>query len=92
MNLHNDKNQKLTALFNNIDGNASNFDSFVVDITRYKHPFSVIGIAETNVHSECKDLYVIPGYVSEYNSKKCGKLKGSGVALYVKEDLIFKYC
>ncbi|KAL5259997.1 hypothetical protein ACHWQZ_G010197 [Mnemiopsis leidyi] len=82
-------NQKLTAIFNNIDGNASNFDMFVADITRYHHAFSIIGIAETNVDIECKDLYRIPGYVSEYNRKKAGKLKGSGVALYLQEDMIF---
>ena len=89
MNLHNDSSQKLTAIFNNIDGNASNFDMFVADITRYHHAFSIIGIAETNVDIECKDLYRIPGYVSEYNRKKAGKLKGSGVALYLQEDMIF---
>ena len=89
MNLHNNENEKLTTLFNNIDGNASNFDTFVTDITQYNHPFSVIGIAETNVDTDCKDLYKIPGYVSEYNDKMCGKSKGSGVALYIKEDLIF---
>ena len=89
INLHNDTNQKLTTVFNNIDGNASNFDTFVADISCYDHSFSVIGIAETNVDVECKDLYRIPGYVSEYNNKMCGKLKGSGVALYIKEDLTY---
>ena len=88
MNLHNDCNQKLTTVFNNIDGNASNFDTFVADITGYNHSFSVIGLAETNVNMDCKDLYRIPGYVSEYNEKMLGKSKGSGVALYVKDDLI----
>ena len=62
---------------------------FVTDITRYNHAFSIIGIAETNVDIDCKDVYRIPGYVSEYNEKKTGKLKGSGVALYMKDDLIF---
>ena len=89
INLHKDSNKNLTALFNNIDGNASNFDMFVTDITRYNHAFSIIGIAETNVDIDCKDVYRIPGYVSEYNEKKTGKLKGSGVALYMKDDLIF---
>ena len=88
MNLHNDCNQKLTTIFNNIDGNASNFDTFVADITGYNHSFSVIGLAETNVNMDCKDLYRIPGYVSEYNEKMLGKSKGSGIALYVKDDLI----
>jgi hypothetical protein len=67
MNIHNDSNKNFTFVFNNIDGNASNFDMFVADITRYHHAFSIIGIAETNVDSDCKDVYRIPGYVSEYN-------------------------
>ena len=81
--------QKFTALFNNIDGNASNFDTLLVDITRYKHSFSVIGIAETNTNADCKDLYKIPGYQSEYNGKIDGKSKGSGVALYIRDNLIY---
>ena len=89
MKLHNDSSKKFTTIFNNIDGNASNFDSFVVDITQYNHSFSVVGIAETNIDIECKDAYRIPGYVSEYNSKMPGKSKGSGVALYIKEDLSY---
>ncbi|KAL5272965.1 hypothetical protein ACHWQZ_G000971 [Mnemiopsis leidyi] len=51
--------------------------------------FKSLGIAETNVDIDCKDVYRIPGYISEYNEKKTGKLKGSGVALYMKDDLIF---
>ena len=89
MKLHNESGQKLSSIFNNIDGNASNFDPFVADITRYNHAFSIIGIAETNIDIECKDVYRIPGYASEYNNKMCGKSKGSGVALYIKEDLSF---
>ena len=42
MNLHNDENEKLTTLFNNIDGNASNFDTFVTGITQYNHPFLLL--------------------------------------------------
>ena len=30
-----------SIFFNNIDGNASNFDEFQVEIERYQHPFSV---------------------------------------------------
>ena len=78
-----------SALFNNIDGNQSNFDNFVCDITQYCHLFSFIGIAETNIDSCHKDLYTIPGYNSEYNAKTSGKIKGSGVALYVKDNYTF---
>ena len=76
-------------LFNNIDGNQSNFDNFICDITQYCHLFSFIGIAETNIDPCHKDLYTIPGYVAEYNFKNYGKNKGSGVALYVKDDYTF---
>ena len=78
-----------SALFNNIDGNQSNFDNFVCDITQYCHLFSFIGIAETNLDPRQKDLYTIPGYNSEYNVKNFNKKKGSGVAIYVKENYNF---
>ena len=76
-------------LFNNIDGNASNFDSFIADISRYHHSFSIIGIAETNLDKCHKDLYKIPGYVPEYNDKFPDKIKGSGIALYIKDSFIY---
>ena len=85
IDLHNFHGVNPTAIFNNIDGNASNFDSFVTDISQYRHSFSFIAIAETNIDAELKDLYRIPGYFSEYNNKMKGKAKGSGVGIYVKE-------
>ena len=82
-------------LFHNIDGNKSNFDNFVCEITQYCHLFSFIGISETNVDPCHKDLYKITGYVPDYNDKY-NKSKGSGVALYVKEEYNFirleKFC
>ena len=77
--------KNLSIVFNNIDGNFSNFDSFVADISQYKTEFSFIAIAETNLNEENKDLYQISGYNSEYNSKKRGKLKGSGLGIYINE-------
>ena len=67
----------MSAIFNNIDGNATNFDSFIADIACLKHSFSFIGIAETNVSSSHGDLYSIPGYASIYNDKCTSKSKGS---------------
>ena len=85
-----------SALFNNIAGNQSNFDSFVCDIAQYCHSFSFIGISETNTDPCHKELYTIPGYKSEYNPKFPGKSKGSGVALYIKDSYTFsrkeEYC
>ena len=87
---------KLSLLFNNIDGNSSNFDSFVADISQYCHKFSLIGIAETNINPIHKNLYTIPGYNSEYNEKLLDKKKGSGIAIYVKDNMTFNrlddYC
>ena len=90
-------NTNISVLFNNIDGNASNFDSFATELCMYdQHSFSIIGIAETNVDAHHKDLYRLPGYVSEYNEKYPEKNKGSGVALYLNENLIYNriddYC
>ena len=66
----------LSYLFCNIDGNQSNFDAFIASTALYNHEFSFIAIAETNCDSANKDLYDIPGYVSEYNDK----FGGSGPA------------
>ena len=48
--LKNERNV-FSVMFNNIDGNASNFDAFVSQINQYKTDFSVIGIAETNINA-----------------------------------------
>ena len=77
---------KFSILFNNIDGNASNFDSFLSEISQYKLPFSIIAIAETNIDEENSDLYKISNYSSEYNSKFPNKRKGSGLGMYIHEE------
>jgi hypothetical protein len=76
----------ISILFNNIDGNASNFDSFVADTCLYKNKFDVITIAETNINEVNKDLYQISGYNSEYSSQIAGKKKGSGIGMYIHEQ------
>ena len=92
--LHNSQNP--SAIFNNIDGNASNFDSFVSEIAVTDHLFSFIGIAETNIDENLKDLYKIPGYTSEYGERMFGKSKGTGVGLYIRESFTYtridKWC
>lgn len=86
----------LSIIFNNIDGNASNFDSFVADISQYSGNFSIIAIAETNIDKIHKNLYQVDNYNSEYNSKFLGKRKGSGLGIYIHEKYQFhkieKYC
>ena len=86
----------VSVVFNNIDGNASNFDHFVADLSQYRERFDVIAVAETNVSAEHKDLYQIRNYSSEYNSKAYGKNKGSGLAIYISNEYQFtrieKFC
>ena len=83
------KNQ-FSCLCNNIDGNATNFDTFESEIlSQYKNVFSVIAITETNVDAYHKDLYQLSGYTSEYNEKFPGKRKGSGIGLYMQNKFSF---
>ena len=77
-------NDCFSTLFFNIDGNYTNFDNFVVEYSRLKHSFSIIGLAETNIDTVNKDAYKITDdYSSVYQYKIEGKNKGSGVGLYV---------
>ena len=76
-----------SSMFLNIDGNKSNFDEFAVLLKQLKHDFSVIGLAETNIGPELKNLFPIEGYNSYYQDPKLGKSKGTGVALYVHKSL-----
>ena len=96
LNFNQQKNSTVSFLFNNIDGNASNFDTFVSEISQFETTFSIIAIAETNVDACHKNLFPIPNYNSEYNTKILNKKKGSGLGIYVRDTLIFnrldKYC
>ena len=71
----------MSLIFNNIDGNASNFDHFIADLSQYKENFTAIALAETNTKAEHKELYKIKGYQSEYNDTIGNKKKGSGLAI-----------
>ncbi len=74
-------------MFLNIDGNHSNFDTLLVELKGIGHSFPVIGLAETNVDEPLKNLFIIPKYDSFYQNTLEGKSKGTGVALYVRDDL-----
>ena len=74
-------------LFLNIDGNKTNFDAFAVDVHRMEHKFSIIGLAETNIDPENKDLYFLDDYTSFYQDPYPCKNKGTGVALYIHNSL-----
>ena len=76
-----------STLFQNIDGNRANFDNFAVKLEELQHRFSVIGLAETNVDPNNKDLYALDNYKSYYHDIDLDKKKGTGVALYVHDSL-----
>ena len=67
-------NDNMSSFFLNIDGNASNFDNFLVEYKNHKHSFSVIGLAETNTGEG--DVYQIPGYYNFYQDTLEGKSTG----------------
>ena len=80
----------LNSYFYNIDGNKSNFDTLAGELLRFGNKFSLIGIAETNVDSQHKDLYKLDNYNNYYNDKLPGKSSGTGVALYVHDSFNVK--
>ena len=83
----NQSNDNSSILFQNIDGNKSNFDSLVLELKRYNNKFSIVALAETNVGPELSNLYQLPGYNSFYQNTISNKSKGTGVALYICETL-----
>ena len=78
-----------TFKFLNIDGNASNFDTFAATLGAISNKFSVIGIAETNATCSLKDTFKLVGYNSIYQDTIAVKKKGSGVALYIRDNMNF---
>ena len=70
----------LNFYFYNIDGNKSNFGD----------KFSFIGLAETNVDSEHKDLYKLSNYNNFYTGRLPNKFSGTGIALYVHDSFRVK--
>ena len=78
------------VFFNNIDGNATNFDSLSVELKKFKSKLSVIGLCETNIDDSQKMLYNLEGYESHYQSRIFNKSRGSGLGLYVREEFLFE--
>jgi hypothetical protein len=77
-----------SLMFQNIDGNRSNFDTLAIESRRYSnHKFSVIALSETNEGPESSNLYPLSGYNSFYQNTMPNKRKGTGVALYVCDNL-----
>ena len=88
--LKNDKGSPFSVFFNNVDGNFTNFDNLSVEIKKITHKISAIALCETNVDAAHKSLYNLEGYDSIYQSKLPKKLKGSGLGLYIDDNLIYE--
>ena len=74
--------------FYNIDGNKSNFDMFISQLSTLAIKLSAVGLVETNIgKDERTELLKIDGFKSFYNEKIQGKSKGTGAALYIDETL-----
>ena len=79
-----------SSYFQNIDGNQTNFDHLSAEVASLGFDFSVLGLVETNIDDNMKDSFQLsPKYTSVYLSKLAGKNKGSGIGLYVRDDINF---
>ena len=85
--LYSQMNDFSSLLFQNIDGNKSNFDTFAIESHRLNKKFSIIALAETNEGPDSSSLYQLTGYNSFYQNTIPDKRKGTGVALYVCDTL-----
>ena len=77
----------ISSFFLNIDGNNANFNTLLAELERMNYAFPIIGLTETNIDEPLKDLYLMNNYTSYYQDTLKGKFKGSGVAIYVNNDL-----
>ena len=73
----------------NIDGVSSNFDLFSNELMLKNEELSVLTLTETNLDECNENIFKIQGFESIYQSKKAGKHKGSGLAIYIKEAFLF---
>ena len=72
----------------NIDGNKSDFDTFISQLSTLAIQFSTVGLVETNIGKDKRtELFKIYGYKCFYNEKILGKSKGTGAAFYIDETL-----
>ena len=84
------ESSSVSIMFENIDGVASNFDLFSTKVISATNEISFITLAETNLDECNKDLFSIEGFQPPiYQSKLNGKTKGSGLAIYVKDNLLY---
>ena len=75
----------ISIFYNNIDGVTSNFDNLSSELSALNKKFSIIALSETNMDASNKDLFILNGYQSIYQSKVASKRKGSGVGMYISD-------
>ena len=69
-----------STIFQNIDGNKTNFDTFSLELERVAEKFQIIGLAETNITVRVK--IAVPGPLREEVYKNlsartiCNKKRG----------------
>ena len=77
-----------STLFYNIDGNKSNFDTFISQLSTLAIKFSAVGLVETNiVKDERTELFKLDCYKSFYNEKIQGNLVKELVLLCISMKL-----
>ena len=77
-------------LFNNIDGFQSNFVEFLDQTHSTNKKFDFLCFNETNLKKGIDHDFMIDGYNAEFLYSIEGKAKGSGLALYYRNNLKFK--
>ena len=86
---------ELSVISCNIDGFKSNFDEFVTRYNILSPPVrsaqpSVFTFCETNISlDENTSMYHMPGYTGFHSRNTTGKVKGSGISMYLKNDIDF---
>ena len=76
--------------FNNIDGFKTNFNEFQNQILNHDIAFDFFCFCETNVGSDTRQKFEMSDYTSEFFESIDGKSKGSGLAIFYKNNLNFK--
>lgn len=84
-----EKFQGTSFFFNNIDGFNSNFDEFRNHCLNLKMSFDFYCFNETNLKSGALHDFEIDGYISEFHYGIDVKSKGSGLAIYYRNNLKF---
>ena len=75
--------------FNNIDGFRSNFEEFKCHLFRQHDKFDFYCFNETNLNASSRHDFSIENYNSEFLYSIDGKAKGSGLAIYYRNNLNF---